>query len=59
MSQAAKRRCLSDINQEIIEAGNSLKAIAEDPENLQCLQAFVECQSFRAWLVDAFKGMAL
>ena len=56
MSQAAKKKCLKDINQEVIEAGNALKTIAEFPENLQCLQTFVECHDFRAWLVAAFKG---
>ena len=52
-----KKKCLKDINQEIIETGDSLKAIAGNSENLLCLQAFVKCRAFVVWLKDEFKGI--
>ena len=57
MSGAATNRRLKDIDQEAVEAGKSLETIAVDSGNLQCLQAFVECDTFITWLDKEFKGI--
>ena len=57
MSVAATNRRLNDIDEEASEAGQSLQAIATDLDNLQCLQAFVECDAFITWLDKEFKGI--
>lgn len=52
-----KDQTLRDVNDNLIEAGEFLKDIANNPKRIQCLKTFSECKAIVEWLRKVTKGL--
>ena len=54
-----KDETLKDIDDNFIEAGRSMEAVAREPSKVKCLESFIKCKEIVEWLQRETRGYLL